>query len=163
MGLHSFSGLSPVLALAAAAALTAGPVAADVKLPGIAGPQAPAAAGSDASALPKLVGMRYDMLAERALALRLLTRSIDYSLTVGADGKATDCTLARPFRYQFTTREMCRTLMRSARFEPARNAAGEAVSGTHSGTIEIWSLYLPERNSLDNWFDDRYRAPTMKP
>jgi len=79
-------------------------------------------------------------LTQAASRQRMLTQMLGYTLTVDAAGNATECTLSRKFRRKATELALCRPLLRFSRFEPARDAAGNAVEGTYSGTIDFKML-----------------------
>ena len=83
--------------------------------------------------LIEFTGVR--QLGRALLRERVLSQVLGYTLTVGPDGTATECELSRDFRRLATKIAICRPLMRYMRFEPARDADGNAVVGTYSNTI----------------------------
>lgn len=108
--------------------------------------QAQATPASGSGAQPaELVDFDYHRFFERAFRLGLPTQRIAYVLTVGADGKPTDCALNRDYRYAATDRQMCRQIMRVARFNPARDAQGNAVASTYSGEVMMVNVITYDR------------------
>jgi hypothetical protein len=79
---------------------------------------------------------------------RLLTEVIGYTLEVNAEGEPTDCSLDRDFRRRIVTIELCRTLVEHHRFEPARDAEGDAVAGTYSSQIDF-RMWMNQRGYLE--------------
>ncbi len=95
---------------------------------------------------PRLIA--FDGLRELAAAssrIGMLAQRLDYTLEVGADGKATSCTLTRKFRSPLVTKQLCEVLMRRSRFEPARDAWGTAVNGGYTGRINFDMSIKPDR------------------
>ncbi|MEQ8412196.1 MAG: hypothetical protein RIC51_03440 [Erythrobacter sp.] len=76
-------------------------------------------------------------LAAAAQRQRLLSEVIGFTLEVDEDGNPTDCSLDRDFRRRIVTIELCRPLLEHHRFAPARDAEGNAVSGTYSSRIDF--------------------------
>lgn len=108
--------------------------------------QASATPASGGGAQPaELVDFDYHRFFERAFRLGIPTQRIAYELTVGADGKPTDCALSRDYRYAATDRQMCRQIMRVARFNPARNAEGKAVASTYNGEVTMVNVITYDR------------------
>lgn len=93
----------------------------------------------------ELVSFNYMLVFRRAAQLGLLSQDIDYTVTVAPDGTARDCDLAQEFRSPFTSKELCRAIIRSAEFAPARDEAGQATSATFAGTIRYWSPFAASR------------------
>jgi hypothetical protein len=89
----------------------------------------------------ELLEIDFIRVTKRAFNLGLLSQDLGYTLTVAADGTVTDCTLSRSFRSPLIAREMCRSIIRSATLAPARDAAGNPVSGTYQGMIRIRSPF----------------------
>lgn len=109
---------------------------------------AAAASATDAAATAQqatLVSFDIRRFFTRAMQLGLTTQQLDYSVTVGADGKVGDCSFARPFRSAFVTKEMCAQLTRVATFRPAVDAGGNPVASRYSGTATILSVFTPDR------------------
>ncbi|MFM7404319.1 MAG: hypothetical protein ACKO1N_09585 [Erythrobacter sp.] len=75
----------------------------------------------------------------------MLAQRLDDTLEVGADGVPSRCTLSRKFRSQLVTKQLCDVLMRRMRFEPARDAWGTPVNGTHTGRINFYMPIKPDR------------------
>ncbi len=92
-----------------------------------------------------LVEFDYEEFFDRATQLGLLTQKLGYTLTVSPEGKATDCKLSRTFRSQFVNKELCKSLMRNAKLSPAVDAAGNPVSGTYTGEVQMWSFFQADR------------------
>ena len=61
-----------------------------------------------------------------------------FRVSVGADGRVTDCSIVKSSGYESLDRATCSALLRRGRFYPARNAAGEAVAGQWSGQA-LWT------------------------
>ena len=87
----------------------------------------------------------YKLLYRRMMQLGMLSQVLGYSLTVDAEGKATDCRFSRRFKSAYTTKELCKQFLRVTTFEPARDAQGNPVVGTYEGEIEIASFFQPNR------------------
>ncbi|MEQ7873086.1 energy transducer TonB [Sphingomonas sp. ASV193] len=62
-----------------------------------------------------------------------------FSLTVGPDGRVSDCQVTGSSGSSSLDQATCNILRRRARFTPAMNTAGQAVSGSASGAIK-WVL-----------------------
>jgi TonB family protein len=75
---------------------------------------------------------------EEALAKRE-EGTVAFRITVGVDGRVSDCTVAGSSGSELLDTATCRILGERARFLPARNAAGQPVTDTHSGRIR-WVL-----------------------
>ena len=89
-----------------------------------------------------------NQLGAAAARQRLLSEVIGYTLTVDADGKAVDCELSRSFRRKAVTLSLCRPLMKHSRFEPARDAMGNAVPGKFSSEIDF-DMWMTQRGYLE--------------
>ena len=74
--------------------------------------------------------------------LRVWRPTVGYTLTVDADGNATDCTLTEKFRSTYVNIKLCEVLMDHHQFEPARNAADAPVEGSYTSRL----VYLDLRN-----------------
>lgn len=94
---------------------------------------------------PELASIDYKLLYRRLMQLGMLSQVLGYSLSVDADGKATDCRFSRRFKSRYTRDQLCTAFMESTRFHPARGASGAAVGGTYEGEIEIASFFQPSR------------------
>lgn len=68
---------------------------------------------------------------------RLLGEVIGFTLEVDARGNPRDCTLGRDFSREAVTIDLCRALVDHHRFEPARDAEGNAVPGTYTSRIDF--------------------------
>jgi len=62
-----------------------------------------------------------------------------FRLSVGADGQVTNCTVTSSSGSSRLDAETCRQLQRRARFNPARNAAGDHIAGTYSSSV-LWQI-----------------------
>jgi hypothetical protein len=110
---------------------------------------APLAAAQVETASAELTGARpvemvkidFVSVTRRALQLGLLSQDLGYTLSVAADGSVTDCALSRTFRNRLTTKELCRSIMRSVALAPARDAQGNAIGGTYEGQVRIRSPF----------------------
>lgn len=97
-----------------------------------------------ASAAPQLTSINYERLYRRLVQAGMLSQVLGYSVTVDADGRPVDCSFSRRFRMLATEREVCRSLLRSVSFEPARDAQGNRIAGTYKGELEIASFFQPD-------------------
>jgi len=93
----------------------------------------------------QLAAFDYDNFLERALELGMLSQTLGYTVTVAADGKVTDCKLGRKFRRAFINAQLCKAVVSSAQFAPARDAQGNAVASTYQGDVKIHSFFQPSR------------------
>jgi TonB family protein len=64
---------------------------------------------------------------------------VAFSLSVGADGRATACSVTGSSGSAILDSTTCRLLMERARFEPARDSTGKPTTDTVAGRI-IWRL-----------------------
>lgn len=102
--------------------------------------------GTSAAPLPvELVAFDYQEFFDRATQLGMLSQTLGYTLTVAPDGKVTDCSLARRFKSPYVTKELCEAVSRNAQLNPARDAQGNAVSGTYKGEVQIYSYFAANR------------------
>ncbi|WP_435418236.1 energy transducer TonB [Parerythrobacter aurantius] len=62
-----------------------------------------------------------------------------FRLTIGSDGRVSDCTITRSTGHSALDDATCSLVTRRARFEPARNDRGEVTSGTFSSAVE-WRI-----------------------
>lgn len=62
-----------------------------------------------------------------------------YRLTVGTNGRVTDCTITSSSGSAILDSTTCRILRARARFRPARDSKGEPVEGSYRGAL-TWSL-----------------------
>ena len=121
---------------------------------GLAFSAAPALADGDAPrgrgpALVSFDGL--EELAAEASRNRMLTQVITYTLTVGPDGKATDCRLDREFRRRYVVTALCRRLIEHHVFEPARDAHGHAVEGAYTATVDFRMFLDRKGGSVPLW------------
>jgi TonB family protein len=65
--------------------------------------------------------------------------SAAFSLTVGRTGRVERCTIIESAGHAVLDEATCAALTRSARFHPARNAAGEAVADSYKGRV-TWRM-----------------------
>jgi TonB family protein len=62
-----------------------------------------------------------------------------FSLTVGRDGRVEHCAITQSSGHALLDSATCMALTRSARFHPARNAAGEAIADSYDGRV-TWRI-----------------------
>ncbi|MEM7702891.1 MAG: TonB family protein [Pseudomonadota bacterium] len=62
-----------------------------------------------------------------------------FTLDIDARGKVTDCTITRSTGHDVLDGATCRLLTRRARFDPARNSAGDKVAGSYSSSV-AWKI-----------------------
>ena len=62
-----------------------------------------------------------------------------FTLSIDAAGRVTDCSLIRSTGHEALDTATCRLLERRARFDPARNAAGDPVPGTFNSSVN-WQI-----------------------
>lgn len=62
-----------------------------------------------------------------------------FSMTIGPDGRATDCRISQSSGSADLDNATCRIMRVRARFNPATDGAGEPISGTYSNRIR-WAL-----------------------
>lgn len=62
-----------------------------------------------------------------------------FTLRIDARGRVTDCTITRSTGHAVLDGATCRLLTRRARFDPARNSAGEKVAGAYSSSV-AWEI-----------------------
>ena len=62
-----------------------------------------------------------------------------FSLTIGADGRVSDCQITVSSGHPELDRATCDLVSKRARFEPARNDKGDKVSGTYSNAVR-WKI-----------------------
>lgn len=62
---------------------------------------------------------------------------VRYRLQVGPDGRPTACDIVETSGSRLLDQEVCKLLMRRARFHPATNAQGEPVAGQWSGSFKV--------------------------
>lgn len=103
----------------------------------------PAIDGSRPAQLIAFDGIR--QLSRTALRVGMLAQELEYTLEVGPDGTATDCSLSRKFRSPLVTKQLCEVLMRDSRLSPALDATGKPTSGTYSGLIDFRMWIKPSR------------------
>lgn len=70
---------------------------------------------------------------------RELQGTASFQLGIGANGKVSDCRVTRSTGHSALDDATCKLISKRARFNPARNAQGEAISGTYSSSIQ-WIL-----------------------
>lgn len=69
--------------------------------------------------------------------------TVVYRLEINPEGRPTDCLVTESSASLSLDAVTCRLLLERARFRPARNAQGKAVSDTYSGRI-VWRLPIKE-------------------
>lgn len=72
---------------------------------------------------------------------RSAARPVSVTLTVGPDGRVTQCLVTATSRSSMLDQATCRLLRSRARFVPARDAAGTAIAGEVQATID-WTTTL---------------------
>lgn len=72
---------------------------------------------------------------------RTAARAVGVSLTIGADGRVTECRVTASSGNATLDATTCRLLRSRSRFTPARDAAGVATAGTTTGSID-WPATL---------------------
>lgn len=70
---------------------------------------------------------------------RELTGTARFRLEIAADGSVTDCAITGSTGHAALDTATCRLLEQRARFEPARNAKGDAVAGSFANAVR-WEL-----------------------
>lgn len=70
---------------------------------------------------------------------RGLTGKVSFKVSVGTNGRVTDCTVTRSSGHSQLDDATCANITRRARFEPARNAQGDTVAGSYASTVE-WRI-----------------------
>ncbi|WP_152434392.1 hypothetical protein [Erythrobacter sp. THAF29] len=85
-----------------------------------------------------------EALAVAVYRQRMLSRMINYTLTVDADGKPTECALTPKLRRKATRVAICRPLLKYMKFEPARDAQGNPTIGQYSSAINMRTGIAPE-------------------
>ena len=73
----------------------------------------------------------------RGLLQRGYQGIVDFRLIVGPDGEPTDCVIQLATNPDEFAEVSCRQLMRRARFEPARDAFGNAVTSYYRNTVRF--------------------------
>lgn len=73
---------------------------------------------------------------------------VGYGITVDPDGQADNCRVEYSSGDQTTDRFVCATVLKHARFLPARNADGTATYGVYRDSISWWSGDNPDPNAL---------------
>ncbi|MEQ8411987.1 MAG: energy transducer TonB [Erythrobacter sp.] len=89
----------------------------------------------DPAALAAVMGAYYPSRALR----EGIEGDVGFRALVDAEGRATQCQVANSSGHALLDEATCKLIARSARFEPARGAAGEALPGEYSGTLQ-WRL-----------------------
>jgi len=62
-----------------------------------------------------------------------------FTLEIDARGRVSDCTITRSAGHDVLDGATCRLLTRRARFDPARNSAGDKVAGSYSSSV-AWKI-----------------------
>ncbi len=101
-----------------------------------------------ATSAPKLISFdgAYELAAE-ASRVGMLSQVLTYTLSVGADGKPTDCEINRKFRRKYVKIALCRPMLKHHTFEPARDANGRAVTGTYEVTVDFRMFFNADGSS----------------
>jgi len=93
---------------------------------------------TEARSSPRLVEFTgLQALVAEAGRQRLLSQSLSYTLNIDETGKPTDCEFSRRFRRKATKIALCRPMLKSMIFEPARDPSGEPIQGTYEGVIDF--------------------------
>lgn len=72
--------------------------------------------------------------------LRVWRSHLAYKLSVDADGNPTDCELTEKFRRTYVNKKLCSVLLKTHRFEPARDASNHPVAGNYSNSLSFKEL-----------------------
>lgn len=82
--------------------------------------------------------------------------AVSFQLAIDSEGKVTDCDVVRSVSQELDA-ATCRALLRSARFEPARDTNGAATSSTYSSELR-WELpqvplvsFAPAIDIVESW------------
>lgn len=87
-----------------------------------------------------------------AVRQRLLSQTLEYTLTVDADGSVSGCDLAYDFRLRATEYALCRPFEKHMTFEPALDETGAPTAGTY--TFELgFDMFLTQ----DGYMEERFR------
>jgi protein TonB len=68
--------------------------------------------------------------------------SVRFRLTVGADGRVTNCVITSTSGSAALDNATCRIMRSRARFTPARSASGDPTSGTVESSV-TWTISEP--------------------
>lgn len=117
--------------------------AAEAPLPDFIALSAVSAFASNSSPAPHLTEINYERLYRRLIQAGMFSQVLGYTLSVDAEGRVTGCSFTRDFRMEVTKRDLCRAFARSFSFQPARDAAGNPVTGQYHGRIEVASFFQP--------------------
>ncbi|MEA3064670.1 MAG: periplasmic protein TonB [Sphingomonadales bacterium] len=128
--------IAPLLALSFLAAVPAG-AAALAPAPAVASAEPQPAASARARA--NLVTLFSDEDYPAAAVRNHEQGPVAFSLSIGADGMPTACSVTGSSGSALLDSTTCRLLMERARFEPARDAQGRPTTDTVAGRI-IWRL-----------------------
>lgn len=115
----------------------------DAPLPGgeITGPPIAAALPDPIAVTPR--GNPSSWIMERDYRTRWIREGLSgvagFTLEIDARGRVSDCTITRSTGHAVLDGATCRLLERRARFNPARNPAGEATSGSYSSSV-AWKI-----------------------
>lgn len=93
----------------------------------------------------ELAEFDYKGFFRRAMQLGMLSQTLGYTVQVATDGSVTECALARRFQSPYTVQELCKAISRYSRFEPARDAEGNAIVASYTGEVVISSYFRPSR------------------
>lgn len=121
--------------------LIAGPVTADPPAPFVPPPLPPTPSFTPKSASPNNGPTGWITTAE--YPRRALTRgwegSAAYLLTIGTNGRVSDCRVTSGTSHKVLDDATCKWVKRRARFEAATNTDGAKVAGSYSGTV-TWTI-----------------------
>ncbi|MEM7687921.1 MAG: TonB family protein [Pseudomonadota bacterium] len=101
-----------------------------------------------APALPELIavtprGDPSEWIMERDYRSRWIREGLSgvagFTLQIDARGRVSDCAITRSTGHDALDGATCRLLTRRAKFNPARNAAGDKVAGTYSSSVD-WNI-----------------------
>ncbi|WP_379547665.1 energy transducer TonB [Qipengyuania sp. DSG2-2] len=70
---------------------------------------------------------------------RGLEGTASFRLTVGANGRVSDCTITRSTGHEALDTATCKLATRRARFDAARDSNGDRVSGTFTSSV-LWQI-----------------------
>lgn len=72
--------------------------------------------------------------------LRVWRSHLAYTISVDAQGNATECEVTEKFRRTYVNQKLCSVLMKHHIFEPARDASNAPVAGSYSARLSYMDL-----------------------
>lgn len=86
-----------------------------------------------------------EQLASAATRVGMLSQVLRYTLTVGPDGKPTECTIDRKFRRKYVEVALCKPLLKHHTFQPARDFDGNPMVGSYTSSIDFRMFFNADR------------------